>query len=56
MEDELDQRHAELVIKECGLTTAKPVSTPSTSEKAEKLDEVVLSAGDSQKFRSMAAE
>ena len=55
MEYEADQRHAELVIKELGLATAKPVSTPSTTEKVEKPDEVLLSAGDAQKFRSVAA-
>ena len=55
LEYEADQRHAELVIKELELLTAKPVSTPSTTEKEEKPDEVLLSAGDSQKFRSVAA-
>ena len=43
-----DERHAELVIKELGLATAEPVSTSSTTEKVEKPDEVLLSAGDSQ--------
>ena len=55
LEYETDQRHAELVIKELGLATAKPVSTPSTTEKVEKTDEVRFSAGDSKKFISVAA-
>ena len=55
LEYEADQRHVELVIKELGLATAKPVSTPSTTEEVGKLDEVLLNAGHSQKFRSVAA-
>ena len=33
----------ELVMRELGLATAKPVSTPSTTENVETLDEVPLS-------------
>ena len=55
LEYEADHRHVELVIKELGLATAKPVSTPSTTEEVEKPDEVHLNAGHSQKFTSVAA-
>ena len=55
LEYEADHKHVELVIKELGLATAKPISTPSTTEEVGILDEVLLNAGHSQKFTSVAA-
>jgi hypothetical protein len=55
LEYEPDQRHAEIVISELGLMKAKPVSTPSIMENAEKFNETPLSSEQAQKYRSLAA-
>ena len=56
-EMEPDQRHVDLIIKELGLSEAKPVSTPGEPEirgnGAE--NDQVLSAAEASKFRGLAA-
>ena len=55
IEYEPDQRHADLVIQELGLTRGKPVNTPILTENVDKFNETPLPAGEAQRYRSIAA-
>ena len=56
-EVETDQRHADLIVKELGLSEAKPVSTPGENGNREYDAENsgLLSAEDASNFRGLAA-
>ena len=53
----MDQRHAEMVVKEIGLEEAKPVSTPGEEEKPWEAEEnkMELEAGQATRYRRVAA-
>ena len=54
---EPDQRHVDLIVKELGLSEARPVSTPGEPESREDEDgnSHLLSASEASKFKGMAA-
>ena len=54
-EMEPDQRHVDIVVKELGLSEARPVSTPGESTNVIDQDEIPLSEHDATRYRAMAA-
>merc|ERR1712026_550408 len=54
-EYEADQRHGELILKETGMSEAKPTVTPTADEKEEEEDEEVMDGAGARWYRGGSA-
>ena len=54
-EYEADQRHGEIIVRETGMSEAKPTVTPTAEEKERDEDDEVMGGADSRWYRGVAA-